>query len=99
VAQPGGTGGVGGTSAAAPLWASLIARVNAQLGSTPVGYLNPRLYGLSTNPLRDITAGSNKAADGPGYEAGPGWDACTGLGSPGASALEAALTSTATPKS
>jgi kumamolisin len=86
VAQQGGTGGVGGTSAAAPLWASLIARLNATLGSTPVGYLNPHLYGLATNPLRDITSGSNKAPDG------PGWDACTGLGSPGASALAAALT-------
>jgi kumamolisin len=91
VAQPGGTGGVGGTSAAAPLWAALIARLNARVPSTPVGYLNPKLYGLVENPLRDITVGSTQSADGPGYAAGPGWDACTGWGSPGASALAAAL--------
>jgi kumamolisin len=91
VAQPGGTGGVGGTSAAAPLWAALIARLNALAPSTPVGYLNPKLYGLAENPLRDITVGSNKSADGPGYEAGPGWDACTGWGSPGAGSLASAL--------
>jgi kumamolisin len=97
VAQPGGPGGVGGTSAAAPLWASLLARVNAGLGSTPVGFLNPHLYGLTPNPLRDITVGSNKAADGPGYEAGPGWDACTGLGSPGGAALAAALAPSSAP--
>ena len=95
VAQPGGTGGVGGTSAAAPLWASLIARLNALSPTAPVGFLNPKLYGLGENPLRDITSGSNKAADGPGYEAGPGWDACTGWGSPGAGALAAALKLTA----
>jgi kumamolisin len=91
VAQPGGPGGVGGTSAAAPLWASLIARVNAGLGSTPVGFLNPHLYGLATNPLRDIVTGSNRAGAGPGYGAGPGWDACTGLGAPGGTSLAAAL--------
>ena len=91
VAQPNGTGGVGGTSAAAPLWAALIARLNAKLPSTPVGYLNPKLYGFAENPLRDITSGSNHAADEPGYEAGPGWDACTGWGSPGANALATAL--------
>jgi kumamolisin len=94
VAQPsgtGGVGGVGGTSAAAPLWASLVARINAGLGSTPLGYLNPRLYALAANPLRDITSGSNAAPDGPGYEAGAGWDACTGWGAPGGSALAAAL--------
>jgi kumamolisin len=91
VAQPGGPGGVGGTSAAAPLWAALIARLNAGPGATAVGYLNPKLYGLAENPLRDITSGSNHASGGPGYRAGPGWDACTGWGSPGADALAAAL--------
>jgi kumamolisin len=91
VAQPQGTGGVGGTSAAAPLWASLVARLNARPGARPVGYLNPALYTLTPNPLRDITTGSNAAPDGPGYSAGPGWDACTGWGSPGGSSLATAL--------
>lgn len=93
VAQPGpeGIGGVGGTSAAAPLWASLLARCNEALGK-PVGFVNPTLYSLPPQTLRDITAGSNKKPPhGIGYDAGEGWDACTGLGSPGGSALLAAL--------
>jgi kumamolisin len=91
VAQPGGVGGVGGTSAAAPLWAALIARCNTALDK-PVGFLNPLLYQMSPNPLRDITTGDNKIPpDGVGYDAGPGWDACTGFGSPGGAALLAAL--------
>jgi kumamolisin len=67
----------GGTSAVAPLWAGLIARLNARRGVT-AGLLNPLLY---ANPaaLRDITRGNNGA-----YRASSGWDACTGLGSPGA---------------
>lgn len=76
---------VGGTSAVAPLWAGLIALLNQSL-ATPVGFLQPRLYGLPANPLNDITVGNN-----PAYEAGPGWDACTGFGSPNGSALLQAL--------
>jgi kumamolisin len=90
VAQPGGTGGVGGTSAAAPLWASLITLCNASLPK-PAGYLNPTLYSLPAGTLRDIESGNNAAPGGEGYTAGPGWDACTGLGSPGASSLLNAL--------
>ncbi len=90
VAQPGGPAGVGGTSAAAPLWAALIARCNAGIGA-PVGYLNPRLYSLPADTLRDITKGNNAAPGGQGYDAGPGWDACTGWGSPGAATLYDAL--------
>ncbi len=68
---------IGGTSAVAPLWAGLIARVNQALGA-PVGFAAPRLYGLlGSGGFRDITSGDNGA-----YSAGPGWDACTGLGSP-----------------
>jgi kumamolisin len=67
----------GGTSATAPLWAALIARLNQGLGAR-VGFLNPVLYGrFSSGVLRDITQGSIGA-----YDAKPGWDACTGLGSP-----------------
>ena len=90
VAQPGGTGAVGGTSAAAPLWASLIILCDAALGA-PVGFLNPVLYGLPAGTLRDIVVGNNAAPDGPGYDAGPGWDACTGFGTPGGTALLSAL--------
>ncbi len=71
----------GGTSAVAPLWAGLIALINQQLGQ-PIGYLNPILYQnydqlLQYNALQDVTSGNNGS-----YAAGPGWDACTGLGSP-----------------
>jgi len=66
---------IGGTSAVAPLWAGLIARIN-QLKGQPVGYINPRIYSNSA-ALRDITNGNNGA-----YSAGPKWDPCTGLGSP-----------------
>jgi kumamolisin len=77
---------VGGTSAVAPLWAGLVACLNADLG-TPLGFLEPRLYGPSTAAtFRDITSGDNGA-----YRAGPGWDPCTGLGSPNGTALLAAL--------
>ncbi|RKF30542.1 protease pro-enzyme activation domain-containing protein [Paraburkholderia fungorum] len=65
----------GGTSAVAPLWAALIARVNANNGSS-AGYINPRLY-ASAGSLKDIISGNNGT-----YYAAPGWDACTGLGSP-----------------
>ena len=66
---------IGGTSAVAPLWAGLIARINAANGS-PAGFVNAKLYGTPT-ALRDITQGNNGD-----FAAGPGWDACTGLGSP-----------------
>ncbi len=73
---------IGGTSAVAPLWAGLIALINQGLGK-PVGFLQPQLYAPSTvAALHDITQGDNGA-----YRAGPGWDACTGLGSPDGSAL------------
>jgi kumamolisin len=68
---------IGGTSASTPLWASLIARLNQGLNAR-CGFLNPLLYGkFSSGVLRDIKVGNNGA-----YPAGPGWDACTGLGSP-----------------
>jgi kumamolisin len=76
----------GGTSAVAPLWAALIALINQQLGK-PVGFLNTTLYAIGASGLRDITTGTNGA-----YQAGPGWDACTGLGSPSGQALLTALT-------
>jgi kumamolisin len=66
---------IGGTSAVAPLWAGLIARINAAKAS-PVGFVNPALYSHA-GALRDITNGNNGT-----FAAAAGWDACTGLGSP-----------------
>jgi kumamolisin len=89
----GQSGIVGGTSAVAPLWAGLIACINQKLG-TPVGFLNPLLYGqvAKANALHDITKGNNDITGKiGGYSAGPGWDACTGLGSPNGTAIGSAL--------
>lgn len=71
---------IGGTSAVAPLWAALLARLN-QLSGKPAGLINPKLYQAPT-ALRDITSGNNGD-----FEAAAGWDACTGLGSPNGAAL------------
>jgi kumamolisin len=76
---------IGGTSAVAPLWAGLIALLNQKLGK-PLGFINPRLYAGVGTGFRDITSGNNGA-----FAAGPGWDACTGLGVPDGQKLLAAL--------
>lgn len=79
---------VGGTSAVAPLWAGLIALINQQRG-TPAGFVNPTLYS-TPGAFHDITSGNNGS-----FSAGPGWDACTGLGSPIGTAILTALGATA----
>jgi hypothetical protein len=93
-----------GTSAAAPLWAGLVAVLNSNAGFN-IGFLNPTLYSLGPgafnpiNPLWPDPAYPQLAAcpvdnsnNGiPGYPTGPGWDACTGLGSPNAGAILTAL--------
>jgi kumamolisin len=77
---------IGGTSAVAPLWAALVARLNQAIGK-PVGYLNPALYAPgAAATFHDIVVGGNG-----GYHAGPGWNACTGLGTPDGVALLQAL--------
>lgn len=77
---------VGGTSAVAPLWAGLFARINQSLG-TNLGYVNPLIYTAKAEAtFHDITSGNNGV-----YSAGPGWDACTGLGTPNGAALLNAL--------
>jgi kumamolisin len=77
---------IGGTSAVAPLWAGLIALANAQ-NKVAAGFINPVIYAAAAKKaFRDITSGTNG-----GFSAGPGWDACTGLGSPIGTAVIAAL--------
>jgi kumamolisin len=66
---------IGGTSAVAPLWAGLIARINSLKG-TPAGFINPQIY-KNAGALSDVTQGNNGS-----FAATAGWDACTGLGSP-----------------
>jgi len=75
---------MGGTSAVAPLWAALVARLNEALG-TKVGFLTPLLYEMNSRRkkvTRDIVNGFNGPTRSAGYQATRGWDACTGLGSP-----------------
>ena len=81
VLYDGQTAVVGGTSAVAPLWAALIALLNQQNGSN-IGFANLALYQNAENGFSDITQGNNGT-----YSAGPGWDACTGLGSPNGNQL------------
>jgi kumamolisin len=87
---------VGGTSASAPLWASLVSRINA-LNGARAGNFNALLYTAigPAGALRDITSGNNDTdglLDGQ-FRAGPGWDACTGWGAPDGIKLSAALKS------
>jgi subtilase family serine protease len=87
---------IGGTSAAAPLWAAVIALINQDLkkkGLKPVGFANPALYWMGQNssqlqasPFHQVTEGNNLA-----YSATPGWNYCTGLGTLQAGALDSAF--------
>jgi kumamolisin len=90
-----------GTSASAPLWAGLIALLNAALGHN-VGFVNPALYLFGFNefegvgsPFRgvDFFNGPTDNSNGgvKGYPAGFGWDACKGLGTPNGTTILAGL--------
>jgi len=87
---------VGGTSAVAPLYAGLVARINSNLGFA-VGYLNPTLYALRASAFRDVLGSAgpvdNSFGNVRGYPAGPCWDACTGLGTVRGQALQDGLAS------
>ncbi|MFK4440567.1 hypothetical protein ABH944_000567 [Caballeronia udeis] len=94
-------GTIGGTSAVAPLYAALLAIINAALPER-VGYLNPTLYAIGStlgqNVFVDIADGASNAVywvnedesaggPSPGYASVTGWDACTGWGTINGSAL------------
>jgi hypothetical protein len=90
----------GGTSLAAPLWASLIALANEQAaanGRPPVGFVNPALYAIGKSAsyqscFHDITTGSNTNSSSPTkYQAVAGYDLCTGWGTPNGDNLIPAL--------
>jgi kumamolisin len=78
----------GGTSAVAPLTAGLVALINEQLQkqfSKTAGHINPIVYAQdAVATFRDITAGNNDVSGKlhGEYSAGPGWDACSGVGVP-----------------
>lgn len=77
---------IGGTSAASPLWAGIMAVAN-QMAGHPLGFINPALYSIGTSDkyaqdFRDVTSGNNSASHVQGFSAAPGWDPTTGLGAP-----------------
>jgi uncharacterized repeat protein (TIGR01451 family) len=87
---------VGGTSAAAPLWAAFTALINQQAaasGESNVGFLNPALYAIGKGPaytqnFHDITTGNDtNLSSSPFYPATTGYDLCTGWGTPAGSNL------------
>lgn len=88
------SGKVGGTSAAAPFWASsmLLTQQFAQTqGITALGPLGPVLYQVAAQQqpgavFHDVIRGGNLL-----YQAGPGWDYATGLGSPRVAQLALAI--------
>lgn len=96
----GSSGSFGGTSCAAPLWAGFTALINqraTQAGQPPVGFIVPAVYALgkSTNynaVFNDTTNGNNFWTSSPtNFPAVPGYDLCTGWGTPKGSALINAL--------
>ena len=103
VYEDGNEGSFGGTSAATPLWAAFCALVNekAQLTASPaMGFINPAIYAIAKGPLysqafHDITTGNNTNSDNPtNFFAVPGYDLCTGWGTPAGAALINALVPT-----
>ena len=93
-------GVVGGTSAGAPQWAAIVALANevrGQRGSGPLGIATAQLWTLAHDKngyrqdFHDITVGNNtllgSASGLPGFDAGPGYDYATGLGTPDVSRL------------
>jgi uncharacterized repeat protein (TIGR03803 family) len=99
----GGSGSFGGTSCATPLWAAFTALVNQQaaaFGRPPAGFMNPAIYAIAegasyTNCFHDIVTGNNFNSASPSlYEAVPGYDLCTGWGTPNGANLINALAPT-----
>jgi uncharacterized repeat protein (TIGR03803 family) len=100
IVRNGQEGVIGGTSAAAPLWAGFTALVNQQATATGVagpGYMNPALYAIGqgvgyAGAFHDIATGNNTNSSSPQkFFAVPGYDLCTGWGTPAGSNLISAL--------
>ena len=80
---------IGGTSAAAPLFAAILNRINEErlaVGKSTVGFVNPTLY-AHPSVLHDITSGTNAGCNTNGFSAVPGWDPVTGYGTPNYQAM------------
>jgi subtilase family serine protease len=95
------SGDIWGTSISAPLWAGFTALVNQEALAygqpATIGFLNPALYAIGlgsnyANCFHDITAGNNTDSGSPNmFYAVPGYDLCTGWGTPTGSNLINAL--------
>ncbi|KAI5287896.1 hypothetical protein KEM54_005635 [Ascosphaera aggregata] len=75
---------MGGTSASAPAFASIITRINEELlgrGKPTVGFINPTIY-ANADAFNDVTVGTNPGCGTQGFSAAKGWDPLTGLGTP-----------------
>jgi subtilase family serine protease len=93
-----------GTSAAAPLWAGVIALADQEAGHR-LGFVNPAIYAIARGSsyhraFHDVITGDNSenwqaTVFFAGYKAGPGWDPVTGWGSPDAQYLVPLLAGTA----
>lgn len=80
----GSTLGLGGTSASAPIFGGIVTLLNEErikAGKGPIGFLNPTLY-KNPDAFNDITIGNNPGCGTDGFNATPGWDPVTGLGTP-----------------
>jgi len=76
---------IGGTSAASPSFAGIVALLNdarIAAGKPPLGFLNPLIYSKASHTFNDITVGSNPGCGTQGFSCGVGWDAVTGFGTP-----------------
>ncbi|KAJ7733665.1 family S53 protease [Mycena metata] len=86
---------VNGTSAASPIFASMVALLNDRLiaaGKPVLGFLNPFLYSTAGRAaFTDITSGNNPGCNTNGFSASPGWDPVSGLGTPTFNSLLSAL--------
>ena len=85
----------GGTSSAAPMWAAILAEINASSGCTMphgTGFADPLLYQVASasaagyaDAFNDVTSGNNDNLGVGGavdYQAAAGYDLATGLGTP-----------------
>jgi subtilase family serine protease len=82
----------GGTSAGSPQWAAIQAIADQKAGYG-LGFINKAAYHIGQAPphysasFHDVTSGNNSFFGVQGFNAGSGWDAATGLGSPMAAGL------------
>ena len=76
--------GIAGTSCSSPMFAGMVAQLNAELiaaGKPTMGWINPWIY-AHADMFTDVTTGSNPYGCCDGFEAATGWDPVTGMGTP-----------------